>query len=249
LSALVELGDLAFRERIVITQNRTIIDGYARLELARLQGRATLPCIEYELTDSEALRWLLQKHRRSSGLNAFSRILLALDLESWFSEKARANQQAGGRSKLPSDLTEAQRLDVRREIAASAGVSVGNVTKVKQLIASARGELLQALLSSEIRIHRACLWSKESRDKQLAELRRCRDIRATNKIKRLITRHKPKSEPAAVDLCGVIKRLAGLDSKQLAALSVAVVKGPAKTIFLTEDLLGLLPPYQEQVPL
>ena len=44
LSALVELGDLAFRERIVITQDRTIIDGYARVKLAQLKERQTLPC-------------------------------------------------------------------------------------------------------------------------------------------------------------------------------------------------------------
>ena len=80
LSALAERGDLAFREPLLITQDRTIVDGYARWELARLQGRQTLPCIEYELTEAEALHWLLQKHLRSNGLNAYSRILLALEL-------------------------------------------------------------------------------------------------------------------------------------------------------------------------
>ena len=54
LSALAERGDRAFLEPLVVTQDRTILDGYARLELARLQGRATLSCIEYELTESEA---------------------------------------------------------------------------------------------------------------------------------------------------------------------------------------------------
>ena len=137
LSALAERGDRAFLEPLMITQDRTILDGYARLELARLHGRATLPCIEYELTESEALHWLLQKHRRSSGLNDFTRILLALELEPWFKEKARSNQQAGGRQKGSSKLTEAGRLDVRSEIAAAAGVSVGNVTKVKQVTTTA----------------------------------------------------------------------------------------------------------------
>jgi hypothetical protein len=35
LSALVELGDLAFLDPIVITRDRFVIDGYALLELAR----------------------------------------------------------------------------------------------------------------------------------------------------------------------------------------------------------------------
>src|SRR5207302_1120410 len=49
LSALAERGDLAFREALAITSDGTIIDGYARFELARLQGRPTLLCLQYEL--------------------------------------------------------------------------------------------------------------------------------------------------------------------------------------------------------
>ena len=137
LSALAERGDRAFVEPLMITRDRTILDGYGRWELARLQGRATLPCIEFDLTESEALQWLIQKHRRSNGLNDFSRILLALELEPWFRENARSNQRAGGQNKGSSNLTEASRLDVRSEIARAAGVSVGNVSKVKQLTLSA----------------------------------------------------------------------------------------------------------------
>ena len=88
LSVLAERGGLAFREPLVITQDRAIVDGYARLELAKLTGRQTLPCIEYELTEPEALHLLLQRHVRSDGLNAFSRILLALELEPWLTERA-----------------------------------------------------------------------------------------------------------------------------------------------------------------
>ncbi len=81
LSALVSSGDLAFQDPLLITRDRLILDGYARWELARKQGRPTLPCIEYDLTEAEALHCLLQRHRRSTGLNDFCRILLALDLE------------------------------------------------------------------------------------------------------------------------------------------------------------------------
>jgi hypothetical protein len=197
LSALAERGDQAFLEPLVITQDRTILDGYARLELARLQGRGTLPCIEYELTESEALHWLLQKHRRSNGLNAFSRILLALDLEAGFKEKARSNQQAGGQHKGSSKLTEAERLDVRREIAAAAGVCVGNVSKVKRVISTAHAELLQALSSGEVSIHWASLWWKESAARQREELRSYQSERGIKKtIRRLVSRHRRKGPPA-----------------------------------------------------
>ena len=68
-------------------------------------------------------------------------------------------------------MTEAERLDVRSEIAAAAGVSVGNVSKVKQLTVTAHSELLQALRRGEIRIHRAWRWSKASPEKQREALR------------------------------------------------------------------------------
>jgi hypothetical protein len=198
----------------MITQDRTILDGYARLELARRRGRATLPCIAYELTESEALHWLLQKHRRSNGLNDFSRILLALELEPWFKEKARANQRAGGRQKGSSKLTEAGRLDVRSEIAAAAGVSVGNVTKVKQLTITAHSDLLQALRSREISIHRAWGWSKAPPERQREELRFYQSQRGIKKtIRLMVSRHRPKSLPAGPDLCNLARQLSALEPK------------------------------------
>jgi hypothetical protein len=119
LAAPVERRDLSLLEPLMITQDGTILTGYARVETARQQGLLSLSGIEYELTEIEALHWLLHKHRRSNGLNDFCRILLAMDLEPWFREKARSHQQAGGRNKGSSKLTEAGRLDVRREIAAA----------------------------------------------------------------------------------------------------------------------------------
>ena len=80
---------------------------------------------------------------------------------------ARANQQAGGRFKGSSKLTEA---NVRKEIADAAGVSEGNVTKVDQL-SEADPEVLKALASGEIRIHRAWLWRGLSTGQQREELK------------------------------------------------------------------------------
>ena len=194
LSALADRDDRVFLEPLIITQDRMILDGYARLELARRRGRATLPCIAYELTESEALHWLLQKHRRSNGLNDFTRILLALELEPWFKEKARMNQRSGGQNKGSSKLTEPERLDVRREIAVAAGVSVGNVTKVKQLQMAATAELLQALRSKEISIHRAWRWSKLPSERQREELTFCQSQRGVKKaIRLMVSRHRSKS--------------------------------------------------------
>ena len=233
----------------MITQDHTIVDGYARWELARLQGLLTLPCMEYQLTEEEALHWLLQKHRRSNGFNDFSRILLALELETWFREKARSNQRAGGQKKGLSKLTEAERLDVRAEIAAAAGVSVGNVSKVRQLTISAHLELLQALRSGQIRIHRAWLWSELSREEQVKALRLYRSKRGIKKtVRDLLSRHRPKRLPMEPDLSSLVRRLSALESSELAQVSVAVISAPGKTVFVTEELFQSLRPHQESIP-
>src|SRR6266568_4277223 len=71
LSALIALGTRAWEEPITITQNGWIIDGYARVERARMSGRTTIPCIEYKRTEEEAVRDLLQRHLGSNRLNNF----------------------------------------------------------------------------------------------------------------------------------------------------------------------------------
>ncbi|MGA9354367.1 MAG: ParB/RepB/Spo0J family partition protein, partial [Terriglobales bacterium] len=114
---------MAFQFPILVTRTGVIIDGYARWELAQRQDRETIVCLEYDLSDKEALQWFIQTHIPSEGLNGFCRSLLALDLEPTLQEAARANQRTGGQIKGSSNLTEAQMIDVRSEIAAIAKVS------------------------------------------------------------------------------------------------------------------------------
>jgi hypothetical protein len=53
LTAISALDDLAFQQPIMVTQKGIVIDGYARLELARQQGRESVPCLEFELGEAE----------------------------------------------------------------------------------------------------------------------------------------------------------------------------------------------------
>jgi hypothetical protein len=245
LSALVQVGDLAFREPIVISRTGTIIDGHARWELARRQGRSTLPCIEYVLSEEEALQWLIQRHGRSDYLNAFCRILLALELEPWLTEQARSHRRVGGENKGSSKLTEADRLDVRSRIAGVAGASTGNVTKVKQLIAAADPEILQALRSGEIVIHRAWLWRALTLAEQRRALMSYRGEKGVGKtIRDLLRKHvsKPPANPvAAVEMPSLVRRFSQLDARELSSFDVAVLKLPGKALFITEELLKSLP--------
>jgi len=126
-------------------------------------------------------------------MNAFNRVVLALDLESSLHEKARSNQRVGGQNKGSSHLAEAERVDVRSEVASAAGVSAGNVSKVKQLILNAHPEILRALRSGEISIHRAWLWMKETHQTQYEMLRsHWSEMGIRRTIRTLISRHKPR---------------------------------------------------------
>jgi len=242
LSPLAELGDLAFREPLLITQDRTILDGYARWELARQRGRLMLPCIEYDLPEAEALYWLLQKHRRSNGLNAFSRILLALELEPWLKEQAKSNQRAGGQDKGSSKLTEADKLDVRSKIAAAAGASAGNVSKVKQLEMHAHPAVLQALRVGEVSIHRASVWPRTP-EKQLDQLRLHRDLRGiTRRIDSLLHAHRPShsATDGDLDIHRIGRALAAMGPERKTSVLVSVIQVPAEVLLLSTGLLQAL---------
>jgi hypothetical protein len=154
-------GEAIFEQPLLITRDNLIVDGYARWLIARRRQRATLLCIKCQLIEQEALQRILQTHGRQEWLNAFCRVQLALELEPWFRAQAQANQSAGGKQKGSSTLTEDRRVDCRKKIAADAGVSTGNVTKVKQILGSERApQLIEVLRSGEIRIHRAWKLSK-----------------------------------------------------------------------------------------
>jgi hypothetical protein len=249
LSALASRGDLAFQEPIVVTRSRTIIDGYARWRLAQQLHRTTLLCAEYDLTDAEALQCLIHRHSRSPGMNAFNRIVLALDLEQVLRERARSNQQAGGLNKGSSNLTEADKLDVRTEIAAIAGVSVGNVTKVRRLTQTSHPDVLRALREGEISIHRSWLWSKEPPKKQRDALWLFRSEKGIKKtIHILLRQRQPKRSPVVLVLGNLVERLSRFEPARLRLIPVAVIDAPGNSVLITEELFRALGA-QEELPL
>ena len=257
LAALEEQGEGAFSHPILITQDRCIIDGYARWELAKRKGRQTLICIERDLTSEEALEELIQIHRRSQGLADFIRIELALDLESYFKHKALLNLREGGRIKGLSKLTIAEKVNSRTEIARVAQVSVGNVHKVRHILNHACSALKEAARTGEISINLAEKWSHESDANQQENLRLSRIERGIRKK----ARHLVAAESARIatsesdervirlsDLVSLANRLTTIAperSKEFDSIEVKLVDGPGRVIFVTEDLIRTLTPQQE----
>jgi hypothetical protein len=235
LSVVAELGDLAYREPLLITRERIILDRFALWALARQHGRTTLTCIEYEMSEIEALQYIVQRHRRSRGLNSFSRIRLALELEPFLRTRARANQRSGGRNKGSSNLTKARNLDVRKEIARIAGVSVGNVTKSKQIISTGDPSIIKAVQGGEMTINRA--WSLAKNPKLRLDLNG-QGIDKT--IRQLITAQVSRKWSILTDLGDLSGIAPALQTLEIGSVKVLSIKVPGRFVLLTEDLARTL---------
>jgi hypothetical protein len=150
-------------------------------------------------------------------------------------------QQAGGQNKGSSILPEAARLDVRKEIARIAGVSVGNVTKVKQLITNPHADIIKALREKELSIHRAWLWSKLSPEEQQEKLwlnQSKGGIRKT--IRHLLSPHLPKSALPSLTVSDLSKLVTALQSGNLGSVRVVPINIPGKVVLVTEELVRSL---------
>ena len=131
-----------------------------------------LPCVIKAATSDEALICIIQKSKARCWLNDFCRIELALTLEEPQREQAREHQRAAGRKKHLAKLPEAQRIDVRRNLAILAGVSEGSFRKARTILAHGIPELLKRLRLGTISIHAASLLARKSNDDQWRALTR-----------------------------------------------------------------------------
>jgi hypothetical protein len=118
-------------------------------------------------------------------------------------EEALQHQQAGGKNKGSSKLTEAEKVDVCREIAKAAGVSVGTCSHALQLILTADPEIVRALCNGEINIDRAFRWSKEPRSCRRDYLKLYRRHRGMERIaEKLVARQLKKQKLSDHELGG-----------------------------------------------
>jgi hypothetical protein len=245
LNELVELGEDAFAFPLFVTSTGIVIDGYARFEIARLQGRETIMCVEFDIPEEEALRRLILCHRRLAGLPAFCRVKLALPLAKSLKEKALQHQQDGGKNKGSSKLTEAQKIDVRKKIAAIVSISVGTLSHASDVLKNGDHEILQALCKGDIKIDRAWRWSKQSKVRQRESLRLYRRNRGMEKVaQKLIARQlrKLKSEQSSVRRWKsvtpneALKGLGRLPVQALESIHVVFIKAPIRVLAISEDI-------------
>ena len=131
-------------------------------------------------------------------------------------------------------------MDVRSEIASIAGVSTGNVNKVKQILTDARPELILTLRTGEVSIHRAWCWLKEpGHQLEHLELHRAR-CSITKTVNTLLRAHRNQGQQGPFDPGRLVNALAELDSKQREGLLIAEIKVPGEVLLLSPTLCQAL---------
>jgi hypothetical protein len=237
-----ELNDAALlknqsvSEPILITTNGTVLAGFGRWRLAVLEGAREIECIEYPLSEHEALQFILAHHQTRRGWNRFVLICLALTLEPYFQKKALDNMRAGGRYKGSANLPEAQRIDVREQVAMAAGVGSRNISNVKIIMKTAHPRLIEALKNGTLTIHGAMLLCKSPRAEQLERFIRQSEERAINKIIRRSIKRLQKGQPVP-DVVSVLTTLRQQEERQPGSVEVQVGDIPRTVIQIGQDVL------------
>jgi len=236
LNEAVRLTDLPVTEQILITTNGTILAGIARWRAAVRDGSTEINCIEYPLSEDEALEFIVRHHQPERGWNAFMRIRLAMKLEPYFQKRALDNMRAGGKYKGSANLPEAQHIDVRQEIACAAGVGARNVSNVKTILKNAHSRLITALLNGTLTINGAMQFCKLPKAEQLEHfIRHSEDCEINKVIRRSIARLKEKK--MSQDVGAVLDALQQQEATQPGSILLQVGQFQRTVILVGQDLL------------
>lgn len=234
INEAARLKDQPVLEPILITRNGTILAGFGRWRLALFEGRREIDCIEYPLSEDESLPFILIHHRPRHGWNAFVRIRLALTLEPYLQQKALENMRAGGKYKGSTNLSKADHIDVRQEIAKIAGTGTGNVGKVRAILLRGHPNIIAALQSDVLKIHRAWKWCKLSKLEQKAEFARYEEERIERKILREFSH---RHVNVSLNPGQVIRALEDVEARQPGAIAIRTSRSKRTVVILGQDLL------------
>jgi hypothetical protein len=229
LNDAARLNDHSLPEPILITTNGTILAGSGHWRLAMFEGRHEINCIEYPLSEDEALEFILSHHQTRCGWNDFVRIRLALTLEPTLQQRALDNMRAGGRDKGSTNLSKADRIDVREEIAKRAGTGTGNVDKVKAILRSAHPNIIVALQNDLLSIHQAWLWSKLPKLQQRVEFARHEEEKTQRKLLREFS---PKPASVLLDPAQVIDALKQFEARQPGSIAIRTSRRLQRTVVI-----------------
>jgi hypothetical protein len=242
LSDAGRLTNLSLSDPVLITTNGMILAGFGRWQSAVFDGRYEINCIEYPLTENEALQFIISHHQPQRGWNDFVRICLALTLEPYFQQRALDNMRAGGKHKGSTNLSEADCIDVRHEIAKVAGTGTGNVSKVKAIMQSSHPNIIVGLQNGLLRIHRAWQWRKLPKLQQKEEFARHEEERFRRK---LVREFSDEHSDVSLDPAQIIQVLQREEARRPGFIAIRTSRSRRTVVVLGQDLLAKLDAQKE----
>ena len=134
----------------IITWHGYIIDGHNRYEIAT-KHKLKYESIEKSFDSEEDVKeWMIHNQFGRRNLSNYQRSVLALELESVFSARAKENLSDGGKGCQISD-----KVDTKKELAKLANVSHDTIAKVKVIQATATPEVKAKLNAGTMSINEA----------------------------------------------------------------------------------------------
>jgi DNA modification methylase len=135
----------------LVLWNGYLIDGHNRYQIAFKHG-LEYKTIDKEFKDeSEVKEWMINNQFGRRNLSNYQRSVLALELESVFSK--RAKKQQGQRNDIKPTLAESKPIETRKELSKIANVSHGTLDKVKVIESKATPEVKAQLSTGEVSIN------------------------------------------------------------------------------------------------
>jgi flagellar biosynthesis regulator FlaF len=154
-----QLEDNCLKEGIrekIITWNGFVIDGHNRFEIATRWN------LDYQTeskrfdNENDVKEWMINNQFGRRNLSNYQRSVLALELESVFSERAKENLKlSDGKGKQKSAEVKIEPIETRKELAKVANVSHDTIAKVKVIQNQAEDELKTKLVNGEVSINQA----------------------------------------------------------------------------------------------
>jgi hypothetical protein len=226
---------------VLVTHGGVILAGFGQWRIAVSRQVSTIECLEYTLTDDDALQFMLSLQKSRNHWNSFIRIRLALKLEGGLQERALTKMQMGGKYKGSATLPKAAQIDVREQIAAIAGAGGRNVSKVKEIIDKGHPRMLGELANGSISINRAHLLCRIPRGRQLEALTEQYCDQVVGEIERHLFR---RSTNRTLDAAAILNSLQQRERQQPGSVSAQISRRKRSVILVGEDLQSLM--YQSE---
>jgi len=200
----------------LVTWRGILLDGHNRYEICTRLG------LQFEVVEAsgvetrdDAKLWIVRNQLGRRNISDFVRAELALVAKPLIEARAKANQKGGqGGVLLSQNLAEA--IDTRAELAALAGVSHTNISKVERIKESAAPELLDAVRAGDVSINTAADIATLPPEKQAkvvedgSALTVAKEVRAQKAEQRLAERVADINRQAAEIACSTPRAPAGL---------------------------------------